>query len=59
MREVSKRTIQISIALGAIVGLIGCGGDQASDIETGTHDLAATSRSLLKMSSGRVIATLG
>ena len=38
MKELGKRTIQISIALGAIVGLIGCG-EQSSDVETGTHDL--------------------
>ena len=39
MRELGKRTIQISIALGAIVGLIGCGGDQASDVESGSARL--------------------
>ena len=42
MRGLGKRTIQISVAIGAIVGLIGCG-EEASHVEAGSHDFALSS----------------
>ena len=42
MRQLGKRTIRISIAVGAIVGMVGCG-EEAGNVETGTHELALSS----------------
>src|SRR6185503_8085636 len=42
MTDFGKRTIQISIAIGAIVGLIGCG-EEASNVEAPSHDFALSS----------------
>ncbi len=51
MKELGKRTIQISIALGAIVGLIGCG-EEASNVETPSHDLGLTAMNGLSALNG-------
>src|SRR5580704_6886386 len=37
MRNLGKRTIQIGIALGAIVGLVGCG-QENSDVQAASHE---------------------
>ena len=51
MRELGKRTIQISVALGAIVGLIGCG-EEASNVEAPSHDFGLSSMNGLTAING-------
>ncbi|HVZ86996.1 MAG TPA: RICIN domain-containing protein [Polyangia bacterium] len=42
MGDLGKRSIQISVTLGAIVSLVGCGAEQ-SDVQSGQHDFALSS----------------
>src|SRR4029077_19860549 len=51
MRALGKRTIRISVAIGAIVGLIGCG-EEASNVEAPSHDLGLSAMNGLSALNG-------